>query len=345
MRAQISTRDYEIISAYLDGQLSESDRSRLEERMRANSELRNAMEEMGRTRALLRMAPRRHAPRNFTLTRSMVGEKPEARRGSFRLFPAFSFASALATLALVFSLLFELSPMLAGSRTMAPAAAPASEGQTLQTENTLNAQGNEAPPVRSGAPNGIQSLAPNAAAQPQATTASSGPAITWGFPQAQDNLPGMGGAVATGKGGGGGGGSVYPGIGGGAPDGNIVIPPEGVESLPKSGTPIQSGSGSEGLQSSGVPTLQGDGPILGAPKPDAAGKYLEPLPTPMPIQPTEPATPTEIPLNPQTSQEVTHADQPVVSVVSPALIGVQMFLGVLALVTALAAVWAWRTSR
>ncbi len=345
MRAQISTRDYEIISAYLDGQLSEADRSRLEERMRANSDLRNAMEEMGRTRALLRMAPRRRAPHNFTLTRSMVGQKPEARRGSFRLFPAFSFASAMATLALVFSLLFELSPMLSGSRTMAPAAAPASEGQTLQQGNTLSAQGNEEPTMTASSP-GVQSLAPNAAAQPQATTESSGPAITWGFPQAQDNLPGMGGAVATGKGGGGGGGgSVYPGIGAGAPDGNIVIPPEGIESLPKTRAPMQGGSGQEDLQSSGVPTILGDGPILGAPKPDAAGKYLEPLPTPMPIQPTEPVLPTATSSDSQPSQEVTRAAQPAVSVVSPALIGVQIFLGALALVTALAAVWAWRTNR
>jgi anti-sigma factor RsiW len=112
MRAHITDRDYENLSAFLDGQLAPSDQKKLEERLRTRPELQQALEELTRTRALLRSAPRRRAPRNFTLTPAMVGERRQARGGGWfaGLFPTLSFASALATLALVLALAFELLP-------------------------------------------------------------------------------------------------------------------------------------------------------------------------------------------------------------------------------------------
>src|SRR5512142_1758722 len=81
MRAQISNRDYEQLSAYIDGQLSPAERRKLEERLRARTDLQVALDEMNRTRSLLRSAPRRRAPRNFTLTPAMVGERGPRRGG------------------------------------------------------------------------------------------------------------------------------------------------------------------------------------------------------------------------------------------------------------------------
>src|SRR5512139_2036512 len=110
MRAQISNRDYEQISAYIDGQLAPGDQRKLEERLRARPELQEVLNELRQTRALLRMAPRRRAPRNFTLTPAMVGETgPKKKPALFGgLFPTLSFASVIAAFALVATLLFQL---------------------------------------------------------------------------------------------------------------------------------------------------------------------------------------------------------------------------------------------
>lgn len=111
MRAQITSHDYEQLSAYIDGQLTDSDRRRLEERLHAQPDLQQALDELTRTRALLRTAPRRRAPRNFTLTPAMVGSTPTRRFNNFlNLVPALSFASALAAIALVVSIVFQLLP-------------------------------------------------------------------------------------------------------------------------------------------------------------------------------------------------------------------------------------------
>ena len=93
MMKKISRKDWEVISAYLDDQLKPRDRARLESRLKADSNLRKAVREMHQTRALLRSMPSMKAPRNFTLTRDMVGQPFYVR-----LFPAFRLASAIATI-------------------------------------------------------------------------------------------------------------------------------------------------------------------------------------------------------------------------------------------------------
>jgi hypothetical protein len=100
----ISSRDWEALSAYLDGQLAQKDRLRLEEKLRARDDLRLALEELSQTRTILRSQPPLRAPRNFTLTPEMVGLRRE-RRSASRLYPAFSFVSALASLLFVVVLL------------------------------------------------------------------------------------------------------------------------------------------------------------------------------------------------------------------------------------------------
>lgn len=101
MTKRISTREWEAISAYLDNQLSARERLRLEANLQTSPELRTALEEMRRTRAVLRSQPRLRAPRNFTLTPAMVGKR---RVSEPRAYPFLRLASAMA--AVLFVLVF-----------------------------------------------------------------------------------------------------------------------------------------------------------------------------------------------------------------------------------------------
>jgi len=92
-------RDLELLSTYLDGQLSPSESTRLEARLKTDPELASVLTDLRAARTLLRKLPARKAPRNFTLTRKMVGQNPPLPRA----YPIFRFATALATLLFVFS--------------------------------------------------------------------------------------------------------------------------------------------------------------------------------------------------------------------------------------------------
>src|SRR5512138_3946146 len=93
-------RDLELLSSYLDGQLSSSDAARLEARLRTDPEMRSVLQDLRGARGLLRQLPMRKAPRNFTLTPKMVGKNPPLPR----TYPAFKFVTVLTTLLLFFTL-------------------------------------------------------------------------------------------------------------------------------------------------------------------------------------------------------------------------------------------------
>ncbi|OGO27657.1 MAG: hypothetical protein A2W33_06340 [Chloroflexi bacterium RBG_16_52_11] len=95
MTTSITRREVEALSAYLDGQLSEKERIRLERDLQLRADLRALLEDLQRTRGLLRSQPMLRAPRNFTLTPQMAGVKTfkPARR---RLVPAISLVSVMA---------------------------------------------------------------------------------------------------------------------------------------------------------------------------------------------------------------------------------------------------------
>ena len=95
----MNRRDIELLSAYLDGQLKPSDSARLESRLKSDPELVAVMDDLRAARNLLRRLPQRRAPRNFTLTRKMVGQNPPMPRA----YPFFRFATTLATLLLFFT--------------------------------------------------------------------------------------------------------------------------------------------------------------------------------------------------------------------------------------------------
>lgn len=87
---------YEALSAYLDNELQARERSNLEAELKRRPELRRALSELRRTRALLRAQPRMRAPRNFTLTPAMAGVRQGARPVS-SAYSTLRLASMLAT--------------------------------------------------------------------------------------------------------------------------------------------------------------------------------------------------------------------------------------------------------
>jgi anti-sigma factor RsiW len=109
-----SFRDIEALSAYIDGQISARERTRLEIRLQSDQALTSALNELRQTRAILKRLPRRRAARNFTLTPGMAGIRPPVPR----LVPVFSWASAAAILLFIVT----LGTSLIGQLSIGPAA-------------------------------------------------------------------------------------------------------------------------------------------------------------------------------------------------------------------------------
>jgi len=157
----LTFRDMENLSAYLDGQLSPVEKTRLEQRVQSDPALASALVELRQTHRLLALAPHRRAPRNFTLTPKMAGIRPPVPR----LVPALSWASAVAMLLFIFTIGANLvgqfsfaasSPMMAN--------APSGLGGGPAAAATL------AP-----APSGFAPLAPVPATAAPATAAPAAP--------------------------------------------------------------------------------------------------------------------------------------------------------------------------
>lgn len=125
MTKQISPHEWEALSAYLDKELSVKERTRLESRLQVQPELRQALEDLRRTRAILRSQPLLRAPRNFTLTPEMVGQRRPVRSGGgLPVFNFMRFASAFAAVLLVIVLIGDL---FSGAPVGRPTAMKASE--------------------------------------------------------------------------------------------------------------------------------------------------------------------------------------------------------------------------
>lgn len=113
-----SFRDVEQLSAYLDGELSQAEAARLETRLAADPQLASVFEALRQSRALLRQLPQRRAPRNFTLTPKMVGQKPPLPRA----YPFFRFSTALAAVLLLLTFAINaIGPLTSGVMAPAPA--------------------------------------------------------------------------------------------------------------------------------------------------------------------------------------------------------------------------------
>ncbi len=138
MTTPLTPQDWETLSAYLDGQLTITERRQLQDLIVLRPELKQGLVELRRTQAVLRAAPKRRAPRNFTLSAAMAQKaRPRFRWGWM---PSFSFASALATILLVLSFFFRLTPGQLSFFTPIAAQAPLTAAQE-------NASSGENPPI------------------------------------------------------------------------------------------------------------------------------------------------------------------------------------------------------
>jgi hypothetical protein len=91
----LKSSDLKLLSAYVDGECSEREAARVEARLQAETELRQALEELRATAGLLRSLPEVQPPRSFALTPEMVGSRKK------RPYPALRLATALASIAFV----------------------------------------------------------------------------------------------------------------------------------------------------------------------------------------------------------------------------------------------------
>jgi hypothetical protein len=109
MDIKLSPKDWGQISDYLDGQLIGPQKDAFEKQVSIQASLKLGLEEMRLTRSILRSAPRRKLPHNFTLTRAQVMQTSKPGL----LFPVFSFASALSLVLIMVSLLIPRLPLRA----------------------------------------------------------------------------------------------------------------------------------------------------------------------------------------------------------------------------------------
>jgi hypothetical protein len=303
----LTLKEYEQFSAYLDGQLSANEKRRLEEQIKRNPDWRLALEELNATRTLLRRAPKYRAPRNFTITPEQA--RQYARKSWIPSFISFRLSTAVAALAAIAVMLLQLLPSGLGARVaMAPAAdSQRTSSLAAPTQEAMKAL--EAP--QESAPSFESPAAQGQGQQP--------PIIMWGDNSGMvSSRPALGFGMGGGGGGGGGDGSggsgqFLPGNGivtynqqqigspmyGGAADtqinpstnGGIVnyggqpspdqsvpadnysppfnVPPQSAETLPEQ--PPQTIAPANPANSAG---LEGSGPILGIPSSDTAGKII-----------------------------------------------------------------------
>ena len=125
MKKPLSSRELNILSAYLDDEISPQERDRLEERLQQNPDLRGELEALRRTRLIWRAAPKVRAPRNFTLTPEMVTPRPSFWDW-FR--PTMQWSAAVAFVLLLVT--------MAGQRWLMPPTSPSAEPPAMMMAAT-----------------------------------------------------------------------------------------------------------------------------------------------------------------------------------------------------------------
>lgn len=240
MKEQLNSHDLILLSAYLDGELDPREKVRVEALLQSNPQAKEVYESLVRTKAVLRSAPLRKVPRNFTLSAATV-QQP---RRPLVLIPALRFSSVVATLVAVWMFVSQLLPGMA-TRPMT-ASEPAMELQAVTETETL------------------RSLA-----APE-TSQETPPVVYWGGPPPPAMGMGGGGGFAPG---------CPDAFCGGATDFPYAEGRGGGtdESFKAQAIP-ESSSGN--IQLNPIPTqieplpLEGSGPVLGVRQPEEQGKTL-----------------------------------------------------------------------
>ena len=140
MNMNYSPKDWQLISNYLDKQLSDQEILVVKQRLANEPQLQQVFLDLQQTRFLLQHARKIPVPRNFTLTPEMAANIRPAKKP---LIPFFSFASAIAAVLLVVVLLLDFLPgilqggMMAKSieqnEMLAMEAAPMAEDQAFDS--------------------------------------------------------------------------------------------------------------------------------------------------------------------------------------------------------------------
>jgi hypothetical protein len=119
--------DLDLLSAYIDEQLSAAERSAFEERLGREPALRQALDELRATVHVLRTLPQVAPPRSFTLDPSVAPARPWYAWLTPEL---MRFGSALAAVLLVITFIPDLLSGLVGNFGLGGAAAPAAAAPT-----------------------------------------------------------------------------------------------------------------------------------------------------------------------------------------------------------------------
>ncbi|MEW6178833.1 MAG: hypothetical protein AB1522_02785 [Chloroflexota bacterium] len=270
MKEQLNSNDLILLSAYLDGEVNPREKARVEALLQSDQQAKEIYESLLKTKTVLRNAPLRKVPRNFTLSAAVV----QPRRPLI-LIPALRFSSVLATLVAVWMFIGQLLPGWSARPFLA--SEPVTEMQAVseaETERTfaLPSDSQQTPPV-----------------------------VYWGGPP-QPPATGMGGAgIAPG---------CPDAFCGGAPDVPYAEGRGGGSEEPTFKAQGMPAAGEGAIQLNPVPTqieplpLEGSGPILGVRPAEEAGKAL---PTPTTSQPV-PAGQVEEPLLVESGGESTRPD-------------------------------------
>ena len=108
MSRSLSFKDYQLLSAYMDGRISTRDKARVESMLAGDPNFKRTHEEFTRLKKMMKAMPKVKAPRNFTLSAAMVPQKPQ----HFFLAPALNYAALVTAILFVF--------LFAGSRLALP---------------------------------------------------------------------------------------------------------------------------------------------------------------------------------------------------------------------------------
>lgn len=131
-----SERDPELLSAYLDGELTDREREDLEQRLAQETPLRTELEALRATVALVRDLPRLKAPRNFTLDPAVYGHRTPWWKRLFTLDNALQLSGALGAVASV--VLITLGVLMSMGEDQDDSASNAS-APTVESEQTIEA--------------------------------------------------------------------------------------------------------------------------------------------------------------------------------------------------------------
>jgi hypothetical protein len=255
MKANLSTREFEQLSAYLDGQLSPAESKQLEGKLHQNPDWKLALDDLAATRRLLRSAPRYRAPRNFTISAETARQM--ARKPLFPAFPAFRFSAALALFAVLAVAALQLigfGAPAASQVAMVPQAAPAADAalqeKSAAAEPSYTFEWTEPQPMAGGDGSNLSDAAKNGSVAP------AGSIVTYGD-QTRPQL-GMGG--------------------GGGPGQTYILPPNAVPESQGMDLAAPTQTTQPNAERAAVSGEQANNPILGLPAPEESGKILSPGP-------------------------------------------------------------------